>query len=88
MPTENTRLINYKDNKATALIRGKSPPSEHVLEKIKSNKSLGFKDVLEREIIFFWSKYPIFVFLHVYFNKLSIISFFISITLKFAIFTF
>ena len=42
MPTENTRLINYKDNKATALIRGKSPPSEHVLDKINSKSSFDF----------------------------------------------
>ena len=35
------------------MMRGKSPPSEIILEKIKSNNSLVFEDNLEREIIFF-----------------------------------
>ena len=37
--------------KADVLMRGKSPTSEHVLEKIKANTSLGFKEDVEREII-------------------------------------
>ena len=38
-------------NKAIAVMRGKSSRSEHVLEKIKSNNSLGSKEDLERDII-------------------------------------
>jgi len=34
---------NENKNKEIAMMRGKSPPSEHILEKIKSNNALGFK---------------------------------------------
>ena len=34
------------NKKANAMISGKSPPSEHVLEKIKSNNSWGLKEIL------------------------------------------
>ena len=40
------------------MMRWKSPPFEHIiLEKIKSNNSLGFKEDLEREIIYFLNYY-------------------------------
>ena len=40
-----------KPNKATRMVRRKSPPSEQTLEKIKSDKSLGFKNDLKGGII-------------------------------------
>ena len=46
-------LIKYKE---ISMMRGKSPPSEQVLEKIQSNSLLGFKEDLEREIISFYVK--------------------------------
>ena len=52
------------------MTRGKSLPSELILEIIKSNNSFNFfKMNLEREIISFLSKYYLFLFLHIYFNK-------------------
>ena len=54
---------------AIVLMRRKSPPLEHVLEKIKSNNSLGFKEDMEREIIYVLSKYQFVAFIPVYFNK-------------------
>ena len=51
------------------MMRGKSPPSEYVLEKIKSNNSLGFNEGLEREIIAFSVKMSFVVFIQVYLNK-------------------
>ena len=52
------------------MIRGKSPPSEYVFEKIKSNNSLGFTEDLERGIISLLSKnhLVVHVFTNVYFN--------------------
>ena len=44
-----------KDN-AISMMRGKSPPPEIILEKIKSNNSLVFEENLEREIISFFVK--------------------------------
>ena len=55
--------------KAIAMMRMKSRPSEHILEKIKSINSLGLKEDLEREIISFLSKYHFVVFIHIYFDK-------------------
>ena len=45
-----------KTKKAIAMMRGKSSPSEHVLKKINSNNSMGFKEDLEMEIISFFVK--------------------------------
>ena len=41
----------------------------NILEKIKSNNSLGFKEDFEREIIQFLSKYRLVVFLRISFKK-------------------
>ena len=46
------KQIEKIQNKTIVMMRGKSPPSEHVLQKIKSNNSLGFKDVFEWDISF------------------------------------
>ena len=46
--------------KAIARMRGKSSPSKHLLEKIKSSKSLGFKENLERDKIPFFGQNLIF----------------------------
>ena len=52
------------------MIRGKSLPSELILEKIRSNNSLRFLiKNLERDIIPFLSKYYFVLFLQVYFNQ-------------------
>ena len=52
------------------MMRGKSPPSEPILEIIKSNNSLKtFIKNLEMEIISFLSKYDFVLFLQVYFKK-------------------
>ena len=55
-----------KKNKAIVMMRGKSPPSEHVLQKNKSSNSLGFKDDLEGSSIPFFVKYRFVVFIHLY----------------------
>ena len=68
------------------MMHRKSPPSEH-LEKIKSNKSLGFK---EREIISFFDKISFCsIYTHILIDRTKIIkiSLFFSIRWKFAIFT-
>ena len=58
-------IIMFENNKAIAMMRGKYPPPEHVLEK---KKSKNFKD-LEREIIIsFLSKCHFVVVIHVYFK--------------------
>ena len=54
-----------KINKSIAMMRGNSPPSEYVLEKIKSNNSLYFAESLNREIIYLFFV-EIVVFIHVY----------------------
>ena len=74
------------------MMRGKSPPSELILEVIKSNNSLRvFKNNFEREIISMFVKilycFIFFALILVKRAKLRIISLFISIILKFAIFT-
>ena len=58
-----------RDNKAILMTCGKSPPSDLILEKIKSNNSQVFKENLERELSSFLSKLHFVVFLHVYFSK-------------------
>ena len=55
-----------KQNKANAMMREKSPPSEDLLEKIKSNNSLGFKEHVEREKISFLTKIIILSYLFTY----------------------
>ena len=50
-------------NKAIAMMRGRSAPSEHVLEKIKYNNSLGFKEDLERDTISFFCQNIILFYL-------------------------
>ena len=55
-----------KQNKANAMMRGKSQPSEDLLEKIKSNNSLGFKEDVEREKISFLTKIIILSYLFTY----------------------
>ena len=48
------------------MVRGKSSPSEHGLEKIKSNNSLGFLKKIWKVIqISILSKYRFVVFIHV-----------------------
>ena len=86
----------HKINEAISMMRGKSPPSELILEEIKSNNSLIFFFLnMKREIISLLSKYYFVQFLHIYSNKkgkksakYQKKSIFISLTFKFAIFTY
>ena len=71
-------------------MRGKSPSSEHVLEKIKSKNSFEFSKGFEKGDNFrgFFSKYHFVILVHVYFNKegqklFKIILFFDNFTIKF-----
>ena len=48
--------IVFRFNKAISMMRGKSPPSEHILEIIKSNSSLIKKKKMKRDIISFLSE--------------------------------
>ena len=50
-------------------MHGKSPLSEHVLEKIKLNNYLCFKEDFQREILSFFCQNIIVVFIHKYFDK-------------------
>ena len=72
------------------MMRGKSPPSE-LLEIIKSNNSLRFiKEFAKGDNFYFCQNiilFDFFTFILIIRAKLSIISLFISIILKFAIFT-
>ena len=81
---------NYNLNKAISMMRGKSPPSEFILEIIKSNNSLRFlKEVGKGDNFYFCQNiilFYFFTFILIKRAKLSIIGLFISITLKFAIF--
>ena len=85
-----------KSNKSLGLkeglerdMRGKSLPSELTLEIIFFFFLRFLKEVGKGDNFFFLSKYYI-IFFHAYFNKrekLGLISLFVSITLKFAVFT-
>ena len=59
-----------KFKKANAIMRGKPPPSEHILEKIKTHNSFGFSKGLEKAYNFWgFSKYHYDVLVHVYLKK-------------------
>ena len=65
------QISETNTNKLISMMRGKSPPSEHILyiihRNFKSNNSLVFKEDLERETIYdCLLKYHYFVFLYVY----------------------
>ena len=73
-------------------MRGLSPPSELILEILKSNNSLRFLKEFGKGNNFYFCQNNIilfyfFTFILIKRAKLGIISLFISITLKFAIFT-
>ena len=74
------------------MMRRKSPPSEFILEIIKSNDSaMFFNEFGKRDNFIFCHNiilFDFFIFILIIRAKLSIISLFISITLKFAIFTY
>ena len=69
------------------MICGKSPPSEYILEKIKSNNSLVFKEDFERKIFHFCQN--IFFFTHIKKDRTNIeqTKSLFPIRLNFAIFT-
>ena len=71
--------------------RGKTPPSELILEIIKSNNSLRFLKEFGKGDHFYFCQNVIlsyfFTFILIKRAKLGIISLFISITLNIAIFT-
>ena len=48
---------------------GKLLPSEYILEKMKTQNSLVYKESLERDRIFFVLKYQFVVFSYVYLKK-------------------
>ena len=66
LQNQNTLVINYKWDKAIAKCAGNHSLLNMFERIIKSNKSLGLKEELEREIISFLSQYYFVIFLQMY----------------------
>ena len=69
LKSKNIVMIEF-NNKAIAMVRGKSPLSEHVWEKSQVEPLFLFKRGFgSGDNFIYLSKYQFFVFLQVYFNK-------------------
>ena len=83
-------MININKNKAISMMRGKSPPSELLRDNQVEQLFTILKNICKGKLFQFLSKYYFvifFAFILIIRAKLSVISLFFSITLKFAIFT-